>query len=252
MKRPTDTIAAFDLGSTRLVSLIGGGGKTTPIAAMTRDLVGLGRRVVVTTTTRIRHPRQGIIIIEPELDRLVQLLVGQPQVTVAKGYLDEGKLEGFSGDEVERLANVGMADVVLVEADGAAGRPLKAHGDFEPVIPSTTDLVVAVIGIDCIGEPLSATTVHRAERFADLLGLAPGHVVAPETVAAIVLHPQGYLRQVAASTRVAVMLNKVDDERADASALACAEALRRADHSRRIERIVIGTLKGPTTLLRVV
>ncbi len=246
MVQADDTLAAFGLSSVSLVALIGGGGKTTLMAAMARDLVRQGSRVVVTTTTRIRHPHRGVVLVEPDVERLIQrlaeLLSKERQVTAAKQDLGEGKLKGFSGDELDRLVRAGVAEVVLAEADGAAGRPLKAHADFEPVIPRATDLVVAVIGLDCIGQPLADATVHRAELLRQLLGLSPAQVVMPATVAAIVLHPRGYLNRVPPGARVAVMLNKADDEQTMAAANACAEALRRGDHQQRIERLIIGAL----------
>ena len=39
----------------------------------------------------------------------------------------------------------------MIEADGAKRLPLKVPGEWEPVIPDFTDLVVGVIGMDAVG-----------------------------------------------------------------------------------------------------
>ena len=64
-----------------------------------------------------------------------------------------------------------LADKVIVEADGADGRPIKAPEDWEPVIPTFANLVIPVVGLDCVGKPASEDWVFRIERFLALTGL---------------------------------------------------------------------------------
>ena len=77
-----------------------------------------------------------------------------------------------------------LADYVLVEADGAKMLPLKAHAEYEPVIPECASLVVCVVGIDGVGLPVSETC-HRPNRYAELAGISQEHQVTPEAVAAV-------------------------------------------------------------------
>ena len=59
----------------------------------------------------------------------------------------------ISGPEKEILEKLpGFCDLLLVEADGSRRRPLKVPAVHEPVIPSFADMVVGVIGLDCIGK----------------------------------------------------------------------------------------------------
>ena len=76
------------------------------------------------------------------------------------------------------------ADHLLVEADGAAGRPLKAHRPWEPVIPPCSDLTVCVAGASGIGKPVSEAC-HCPELFASLAGITPDRTAEPEHVAAV-------------------------------------------------------------------
>ena len=76
------------------------------------------------------------------------------------------------------------ADHVIVEADGAAGRPLKAHRPWEPVIPACTDLTVCLAGASGLGRPVSEAC-HCPDLFASLAGITPDTPVLAEHVAAV-------------------------------------------------------------------
>ena len=78
---------------------------------------------------------------------------------------------------------------VVVEADGAGRKTFKAPLAYEPVVPASTTLLVAVVGADALGLPLQAEHVHRPERVAELSGTVLGRPVTAETIAAVLLHP---------------------------------------------------------------
>ena len=84
------------------------------------------------------------------------------------------KLQGLDPDLVGRIAALPGVDNVLVEADGAKGRSLKAPAGHEPVVPGSTTLLVPVAAADVVGRPLDDTMVHRPELVAGLTGLELG------------------------------------------------------------------------------
>ena len=71
-----------------------------------------------------------------------------------------------------------------MEADGAAGRPLKAHRPWEPVIPACSDMTICVLGASGIGRP-ATLACHCPERFAALAGISPDAPVSEEHIAAV-------------------------------------------------------------------
>ena len=103
-------------------------------------------------------------------------------------------------------------DYVLVEADGAAHHPLKAHASHEPVIPAEVNQTICVVGASGFGQPI-VQAAHRPERYAALAGVPETAEATPETEAAV-------LRAEALHTRIYV--NQVETlwELADAKALA--------------------------------
>lgn len=181
-----------------VTAFIGGGGKTTAIARLARELSVLGR-VLVATTTRI-YPPDLPVLIDPDEDALHEAFLHH--AIIAVGSVCGGKL----GPPENLEALCALSDYALIEADGSRGLPLKAPSAHEPVIPENTQLVVAVAGVDGIGHPISA--VHRPELYAALTAKPLGSLVTPEDVANVLLHPDGQRKGLNCPWRV--LLNKVD------------------------------------------
>ncbi len=224
--------------------LIGGGGKTTLMFALAREAVASGRRVVTTTTTRILPPSSGDspAILEGEIDpaRVRGALAAHRHVTVARGRETEtGKLVGFGAGELESLRAAAVADLVIVEADGSAGRPLKAHADHEPVVCPSADRVIVLVGADVIGEPLGDETVHRGALLASRFSVASGTLLDPSLVARVIL--EDHLGAVPSSASVTVLLNRVMPEAFDDRVRETAERIGR---SPRVERVVAGDVRS--------
>ena len=99
--------------------------------------------------------------------------------------------------------------LVLVEADGARLRPLKAPADHEPVIPTGAAAVIAAAGLDCLGKP-AGEICHRPERVCALLGVEEDHILTPADVAAVLSSPLGSRKGVTADMAFRCLLNKAD------------------------------------------
>ena len=90
-------------------------------------------------------------------------------------------------------------DYVLVEDDGSAQRPFKAHAAHEPVIPAEANQVICVVGVSGFGRPV-AEIAHRPELYARLAGVSVEDTVTPEIETAVLraesLHQRIYVNQV--------------------------------------------------------
>jgi len=238
-------IDAFKIRKGDLVALAGAGGKTSAMFALGREGVARGLKVVLTTTTKIYFPKDlaGLVVMAegPELVDLVRQGLGRDKLLVAGAGLDRGgeKLAGISADLTGLFLEAG-ADLVLVEADGAAGRPFKAPREGEPVIPAAATLVVPVVGVDCLGRPLIDEYVHRPEVVAALSGTEIGREVSPEVVAAVLLHPRGYRKGLPPGSRWVPFINKVENGEDLHKARRLAEMLGRGGAG----RVVIGTARA--------
>jgi len=239
-------IDAFPVRKGDIVALVGAGGKTTTMYAIGSEARKCGWKVVLTTTTRIFHPgeREGLeLVIEADPVRLLvaikEKLAQFPLLVAGAGLSRENKLVGIEQDVVAMLLQCG-ADLVVVEADGAAQKPFKAPRESEPVIPDSASLVVPVVGIDCLGRPLNEKYTHRPEHITRLTGLSAGAPVTGETVSAVLLHKHGYRRDIPAGSRWIPFINKVESEVELARAREIAGLL----GSGGAERVIVGAARA--------
>jgi probable selenium-dependent hydroxylase accessory protein YqeC len=231
-----------------VISLVGAGGKTTLMFRIARELAAAGETVLTTTTTRIYPPQaaqsgQVVVAARPAaaLAQLAHRLRRSRHVTTAAGWIPEaGKLAGYPPESVAALRAAGLFRWILVEADGAARRPLKAPAAHEPVIPACSDWVIAVAGMAAVGRPLDARWVFRPERFGALAGISAGEPVTPGAIAAVLLHPQGMMKGLGLKAARCVFLNQLDLPGAAEAARAVCAALARSIYQP-VDRILIGS-----------
>ncbi len=210
---------ALNIGPGEVISLVGGGGKTTLMFALARELASSdnGNCVITTTTTKIFEPlpsESPLLLVERDEAELTKLLLQNVakfrHITLASERLASGKLKGTSPGLVVKLAELNQVSHVIVEADGAAHRSLKAPNSTEPVIPENTSLVIPVVGIDAVGCCLSEENVFRPEIVSRLLGLPLGEIISAESIAILVTHHQGIIRGSPNQARIIPFINKVD------------------------------------------
>lgn len=186
-----------------VTAVIGGGGKTTLLRALGEELAGGGHTVILCTSTKI-YPFPGLLNLTGAGERPVSAaLAERPLLCLGTPVPGTGKL---TAPDLPMGALAELAEYVLAEADGAAGRPMKAHAPHEPVIPPETNQVILVVGASGFGQPISAAA-HRPERYAVLAGVAPDALVTPELEAAVLLaeglHDRVYVNQVETADRLA-------------------------------------------------
>lgn len=184
-----------------ITAAIGGGGKSTLLRTLADELTGQGT-VLLTTTTHIWAPAENLLTNPTRA--LIREAWAKSRLLTVGDLTPEGKLaapRALNGDFT------GLADFVLVEADGSRGLPLKAPAEHEPVLPDETELVIAVAGMRCAGMTI-ALAAHRPERYARLTGLTPDAPVTPDAVARVLCHPEGQRKGV--TGRFTAVLNQAD------------------------------------------
>jgi molybdenum cofactor cytidylyltransferase len=222
------------LGNRRL-AFVGAGGKTTAMFQLARELAP----ALVTASTHLgawqvsaadRHFTWYEGSPFPDLDAWIG-----NGVTLITGAMEAGtdRLQGLSASQLDKLdALAGYHDIpVLIEADGARQRPLKAPASHEPAIPPFVDLVVVVAGLSALGKPLLPEWVHRPELFSVLSGLELGEVVTPEAFAAVLGHPEGGLKNIPSDARRVLLLNQADTPELQAAGQSLARKLLPVYHS---------------------
>ncbi len=199
-----------------VVAVVGGGGKTTAMFRLAREMVARGGTAITTTTTRIFGTQIALSpahlpAADATRERLLAALAAHGQVLVIGATNPgTGKADGVSLDLFRRLRTWCPGACILNEADGSRMRPFKAPAGHEPMIPEETTLIVPVVGADVFGKPLDADHVHRPELVSRLSGAPLGAPITPEIVARVLAHPDGGRKGVPADARVVVLINKVE------------------------------------------
>jgi probable selenium-dependent hydroxylase accessory protein YqeC len=174
-----------------VISLIGAGGKTSLMFSLARELTDSGKTVLTTTTTKIFMPKPDqspTTIIESTVDELVKKskssLNRYPHFSAGSMHdPTTGKLSGFSLNIINQLWQTNLFDWIIVEADGAKCKPLKASNSHEPVIPGVTTHLILVTGLDAVGKPLDDQYVHRVKLFSGNTGLRLGATIDEQSIA---------------------------------------------------------------------
>ena len=134
-----------------VIALVGSGGKTSLMG----QLAGEGKehhlRVAVLTTTHIR---------KPPVYQEVFSHMEKGTVTIFGTESGEGKLAYPGDDCYENVCR--HADLILIEADGSRGLPVKFPAAHEPVIPENVNMILAVCGMSGLERP-GAEVCHRWE-----------------------------------------------------------------------------------------
>jgi probable selenium-dependent hydroxylase accessory protein YqeC len=201
-----------------VISLVGGGGKTSLMFKLAQELSTAGNTVLTTTTTKIFRPSRdqtGCVLLSDSvtntLNRAAQLLKKHLHLTAAGGQLpDSGKLYGFHPEVIGELWKAGLFQWIIVEADGAAGKPLKAPAAHEPVVPACTNRLVGIVGMKGVGQPLTDQLVFRYEYFAQVTGLSFGSDVTETAIADLLVHDDGLYKGFCPKVIRIAFLNQAD------------------------------------------
>lgn len=244
-----DLRAALQLENSGVISFIGAGGKTSLMFSLAEELVAAGKHVLTTTTTKIFIPTgkdsPPTIVSrcsEQILKQAESFLRNSSLLTLGAEYLHaEGKLRGVEPITLRQIAQSKLFDFILIEADGASHRPLKASASHEPVIPDISDKVVVLAGLDGIGRALIEKWVFRSKLFSEITDLPLNSPVTESHVASILLHELASIPHEIDGTMKIVFLNKADTPEALNAGKRVAGCLAKKGQGL-CDRVVIGQL----------
>ena len=219
MQTKTESLRhGLGLGQNGVISLVGAGGKTSLMFRLARELSASGETVLTTTTTKILRPTseqsKHLVISDSPAEivkRAGDILQHSPHVSAAANILSHReKLTGFPPETIEALWNSNLFRWIIIEADGAARRPLKAPAPHEPVIPACTNWAIGVLGLSVLGKPLDADNVFRPELVANISGLKKGMGITGETLCSVLVHRHGIFKGTPAAAQKIAFLNQAD------------------------------------------
>ena len=194
----------FSDGKKHTICLVGGGGKTTVMNELAAVWATCGRKILVLTSTHILCPADGSFAADvPAVQNLWQqgryAVIGTPEFATGKLTLPPQSVY-----EALQL----QADVILCEADGSRHHPCKVPAEYEPVLLPDSDIVLAVAGMDALGNSLQQVC-QRQQLAAELLGCGAEKILDAQMLTVLLLSEQGARKNVGARAYY-IVLNKCD------------------------------------------
>ena len=184
------------------VAIIGSGGKTTLLKSMAACREW---GVVLTTTTHLAPPavlgnvsrksfavatagpkRQGVTPVDydavfvnftdlPSFMRRYSCIGQSVAILTGRYTTRDTRIGSLTPDEVDSIAAHPEIGLVAVEADGSRRLPVKMHAQHEPVLFSSCNFGIAVLGMRAWGRTLCEEQVFRPTLLQEYLGVEPEH-----------------------------------------------------------------------------
>lgn len=175
-----------------VLSLVGGGGKTTILFSLGEELKKLNKNVLLTTTTAIFNPKG-------DYDNFFIGDIGRinnqfGSITIFGEKLEGKKLLGPSLSKMRNIIENRIFDSVIIEADGARMKPIKAPDEHEPVISKLTTKTIGVIGLDCLDKKIESI-VHRPEIFINITDENYSDKIEENSIIKLVLNKKGLFKK---------------------------------------------------------
>ncbi len=191
------------------VAFVGAGGKTTAMFQLAREL---GSKVIVIATSHLgiwQIPLADHHIIAKLPEDVGEIREG---VTLVTGSIEGDRTQPVNSSVLSWLRETAVKEntPLLIEADGARQKPLKAPAAHEPPIPDFVETVVVLAGLSGLGKPITEENVFRAERFGEISEAVSPNLVTPEMLVKVLSHPEGGLKNIPSQARRVALLNQAE------------------------------------------
>lgn len=230
-----DLTRALRLDEYGQAAFVGAGGKSATMFRLAAEHQG---RILLSTSTHLGIEQNQLadahIVLQSDEYFDPSKWPSEMRSVLLTGPLDTGeRWTALSDDQLQALSLMAeeMGIPLLIEADGARQRYLKAPAAHEPHIPNFVDQVVVVAGLSGIGQPLSAKLVHRPERFAELADMQMREEISIDHFLQVISHEEGGLKNIPKEARRVLLLNHVEDEAGSALVKSIAPKLLSAFHA---------------------
>lgn len=195
------------LENSRIITIVGAGGKTTLMNLLAQSLSRNGKKVLLTTTTHIMCPEflPTSAIVESE-SKMELAEAFSHHTLVALGIPCEGTPGKWHAPSLDFLSEVqNIPNIILCEGDGSRRMPVKIPREGEPVFYPNTDTVLGVLGLSALHQPLGQCLFGVSE----MSSFSPEDILTPDFFSSIALSDQG-LHKGIQEQKYRVVFNQAD------------------------------------------
>lgn len=204
-----------------VISLTGGGGKTTVIRRLQKECTERSVFHAVSTTTHMQYEKNESFLGIPSLESFLEIY--KRTGTVWMGIpVSEEKMKGMPEEFLHQVMETGAW--LLLEADGAKCLPVKAPEVHEPVILPESTRVCQVYGLDALDHPIEERC-FRSYKVAEILGKRESDLLTERDLAVLAASLLGGRKSVG-DRPYDVILNKADTQEKRERAMEAAEKMK--------------------------
>jgi len=200
---------------------------------LAKELAGQSTHVLVTTSTHLGREQVNLAhhhLILNSRANIPNLNALKKGINCISGAWDDvsERWQGLTLNQLDHLSQFAhQAGIpLLIEADGSRHLPIKAPAEHEPLIPAFVDAVIVTAGLNGLHQPLGAEWVHRPQIYAELSGLNLGDLLTPSSLATVLCHPRGGLKNIPPHSRKICLLTHADDIQSQAESRHLSQLLR--------------------------
>lgn len=216
-------LSVLSLSDKKIITAVGGGGKTSLLTALGKACAENGERILITTTTHMLRPSflpKAACVEEESLPALEKaflenslVALGLPDRVVGKEMKWKAPCAAFLKGLARRAKKDGTGSGtfpsrILCEGDGAKCLPVKLPKAHEPVFFPETDAVIGVVGLSCLGKP-PEKALFRRKLLPEVAPTFSGDRITTELLFEIILSEKGLMKH-CERTKMHVLLNQAD------------------------------------------
>ncbi|MGL4983017.1 MAG: selenium cofactor biosynthesis protein YqeC [Treponemataceae bacterium] len=171
-------------------SVVGAGGKTRLIYELARELTQRNKKIFITTTTHMYIPpkQSDLIFLPEELITDGHTFFESNAIVVAGKPVTYEKFTQLRAVTYTMIAR--LADIILIESDGAKHKPLKIPAAHEPVIHPSSDCVIIVCSLFALGKK-AKDMLFRYELGLEQKVFLPNHIITIDDIVTVLTSANG-------------------------------------------------------------
>ncbi len=243
---------AFDVSKGEVVAFTGAGGKTAALIGLGYELHESGWRVLATTTVPMIEHQLSLFPYALSVHagwHAISTALGEYGFVFLYDTIKQGMVTGLPLDKLPAMLDNVDSDVLLVEADHAAGLPFKAPRAAEPLIPSEASLVIPVTSLSALGQTLDAAHVYYPQPMIERFGFYAGSKIRLPWVAQVLRDETMGLKGVPEGARVMAFVNQTPDK--GYMKTRARQIAKLALRSPRFTGVAIGSIRNANPILEV-
>ena len=152
----------------KILSFIGGGGKTTLIQRLSKDCQSLGKKVIILSLFPYIAPLDARIVIAGSVASLIKKIrteIKSTKILYVGKQIKNGIIENFSISDIKKLLSDIPTDHIFIEADSTKGRSMSGYNRVSVSLFQSIHRYINIIGADALNQQMNANWISYQDDY---------------------------------------------------------------------------------------